>query len=309
MIPRRALVPVARLGARLPVMVDRRWPVLRWVKRFLLNRLRQDKVEIDGHTLRLDATDSLRLGLGEVHEPEISDNMARLLRPGDLVVDGGAHIGYHSLGMARLVGPHGRVLAFEPDPTNFELLEHNLAANGYDNVHALRTAIWSGACRKHLYLRDDHHGDHRLYDPGDGRTRIEVEALDLDSALALNPQPPRLVKLDLQGAEMHALRGMQQTLLGAADLVLILELWPRGLRACGSDPRELFAVLEASGYGVWELDRRGRAPRQSSAGELLQRLDARSVAGRWRQALRSRDDVDILCLKHRDRRNRGLFQN
>ena len=300
MMPRRVLVPLARIGARLPVVVNRRWPVLRSLKKYLLDRLRREQVEIDGHTLRLDATDSLRLGLGEVHEPEISKIMTRLLRPGDLVVDGGAHIGYHSLHMARLVGPRGRVEAFEPDPTNFELLEHNIAVNDYDNVNARDTAIWSRSCRKHLYLRDDHHGDHRLYDPGDERTRIEVQAVDLDSVLTSSLLSPRLIKLDLQGAELHALRGMQQTLLGAEDLALILELWPRGLRACGSDPRELFTMLEASGFRVWEIDRRGRAPKRRSAEELLKHLDAGSAAGRWRQALRSRDDVDILCLKRTD---------
>ena len=66
--------------------------------------------------------------------------------------------------------------------------------------------------------------------------------------LASSLLSPRLIKLDLQVAELHALRGMQQTLLGAEDLALILELWPRGLRACGSDPRELVTMLEASGF-------------------------------------------------------------
>ncbi|MEE4273599.1 MAG: FkbM family methyltransferase [Thermoanaerobaculales bacterium] len=309
MIPRRVLEPVARLGARLPVAVNRRWPVIRCAKRFLLGRLRREQVEIDGHIFRLDVTDSLRLGLDERHETEISAIMTRLLHPGDLVVDGGAHIGYHSLHMARLVGPRGRVEAFEPDPTNFGLLEHNISVNEYDNINARDTAVWSRSCRRHLYLRDDHHGDHRLYDPGDGRTRIEVRAIDLDSVLTSSPLSPRLIKLDLQGAELHALRGMQHTLHEAAGLALILEFWPRGLRACGSDPRELLTMLEASGFQVWEIDRRGRAPQRRSAEELLQRLDAGSAAGRWRQALRSRDDVDILCLKRTDKSYRTVSQS
>jgi len=300
MMLRRALVPLARLGARLPVVVNRRWPVLRSAKSFLLNRLHRDHVEVDGHTFRLDATDSLRLGLGELHEPEISDALKQLLHPGDLAVDGGAHIGYHSLHMARLVGPRGQVLAFEPDPVNFRLLEHNIAENRYGNVYAHCAAIWSRSCHKDLFLREDHHGDHRLYDPGDKRTRIEVIALDLDSVLASSSLPPRLVKLDLQGAELHALRGMRQVLRETTNLVVILEFWPRGLRTCGSDPRELLALLEASGYQIWQLDRRGRTPQLTSAAKLLKRLDASSVAGRCRQALRNRDDVDILCARSRN---------
>ena len=128
MIPRQALVPVARLGARLPVLINRRWPGFRNAKSFLLRRLRRDQMVVHGHLVHNDATDSLRLGLGEEHEAAIVRYLDHCLAPGDLVVDGGAHIGYHSLHMARAVGSNGRVLAFEPDPANFALLERNLAA-------------------------------------------------------------------------------------------------------------------------------------------------------------------------------------
>jgi len=290
-----ALRTVARLAARLPVGVDRRWPVLRGLKRALLQRLRREVVVRDGLTVHLDATDSLRLGMGDEHEPDVCRFLAAVLRPGDRAVDGGAHVGYLSLRMARAVGPSGEVHAFEPDPTSFRLLELNAVANGLSTIMPVQAALWSSCGTARLYVREDHHADHRLWDPGDGRPSVEVATVTLDRHFAGDDRPLRLVKLDVQGAELHALRGMERLLERDPGLILLLELWPRGLRGCGSDPQELVALLRRAGRGTFRPGADGGLV-PVEADRVLVALDPASRLGRLRAGLRRRAETELVCL-------------
>lgn len=290
-----ALRAVARLAARLPVGVDRRWPGLRSLKRMLLDRLRREVVVRDGLTVHLDRTDSLRLGMGDEHEPHVSRFLSAVLRPGDRVVDGGAHIGYLSLQMARSVGPSGAVHAFEPDPVNFRLLERNVAANDFPTIMPVQAALWSSCGRARLYLREDHHADHRLWDPGDGRPSVDVATVTLDSYFAGDDRPLRLVKLDVQGAELHALRGMERLLDRDPGLILLLELWPCGLRGCGSDPPELVTLLRRAGRETFRPGADGGLVPVDME-RLLLALDPVSRLGRFRAGLRRRAEAELVCL-------------
>ena len=279
---------LARLGARLPVGLNRRWPPVLAAKRWLLAQLHRERVTVDGFDLALDATDSLRLGLGDRHQEELLAFFANVLRAGDRVVDGGAHIGYLTLHCARRVAPTGTVWAVEPDPGNCSLLERNLLANRVHNVTVVRTALWSSAGTKKLYLRDDHHADHRLWDPGDHRPAITVPTARLDDLLP-EDEPVRLVKLDLQGAEGEAIQGMEQT-LRQPGLILVLELWPAGLRGCGNAPEGLIRTLETAGYRFWRLDAAGR-PAPTDPWQELARLETST----WRRWLRAADWCDVIC--------------
>src|ERR1035437_3567146 len=81
---------------------------------------------------------SLKL-YGEFSDPEV-DVMAKTVKPGDTVIDVGANVGALTVAMAKLVGPNGRVIAFEPQPETAALLERNAAQNGLDNVEIHRCA-------------------------------------------------------------------------------------------------------------------------------------------------------------------------
>ena len=68
------------------------------------------------------------------YEPDLLYAFLHFLRPGDVCIDGGANLGYHTLFMSHLVGPTGLVLSFEPDPTHFATLEANIKLNNRENV-------------------------------------------------------------------------------------------------------------------------------------------------------------------------------
>jgi protein-L-isoaspartate O-methyltransferase len=74
------------------------------------------------HSLEKDIWVSGMLAKGMAYEPFETQWIEYFVRPGDVVLDVGAHIGYYTLLLSRLVGDQGRVYAFEPDPSNFALL-------------------------------------------------------------------------------------------------------------------------------------------------------------------------------------------
>ncbi len=292
---RSVLSLLARVGARLPVAINREWPLLKTGKKFLLARLRQDQITRDGHTLFLDPSDSLRLGMGETHEPKLVRFLQSTLRPGGRVIDAGAHIGYLTLAMAQAVGRTGKVYAFEPDPANFALLSRNIATNGYSNIVSVPAAVWSSKGRRPLFLRDDHHGDHRMYDPGGRRSAVTVDTVSLDDYFS-DDQTIQLIKLDIQGSEMWALNGMTSLLRRSSQVVLVFEFWPRGLRGCGSDPEHLLTTLRELGFTICRLKESAELV-AVTPGELLGELEPATKIGRICNTFRSRDYVDLIAVR------------
>ena len=79
----------------------------------------------------LDSKDSNKLSFNEVYEYLVTELVQKEVKMGNVVLDIGAHIGYYALMFAKLVGPHGKVFAFEPEPGNFAILEKNVRVNDY----------------------------------------------------------------------------------------------------------------------------------------------------------------------------------
>lgn len=180
-------------------------------------------------------------------EPGQTALLGERLRPGMTFVDGGAHVGYFTCQAARLVGPRGLVLAFEPAPRNFELLRANVWRNGFGNVLCLPWALGDEAGFLPLRLSGSNTGDHRLDASASEGPLARVARLD--DVLAIRP-PVDVVKLDVQGWEEAALRGMAALLAGSPSVLVLVELSPADARAAGSDPRALLDVYRSLGFGV-----------------------------------------------------------
>lgn len=173
--------------------------------------------------------------------------LRRLLRAGDVFVDCGAHVGFMTLAAARCVGPAGRVIAFEPMPETAERLGQNIRLNGLTNVEVIAKAVSdrSGTAALHSF----HEGDAKDVSLGrlDGKTvrrQTPVQTVRLDEAI----QPPvRLIKLDVEGAELAALRG-GRGLLAACRPHMLIELNRLTARAFGYEPIDIVRwVLESVG--------------------------------------------------------------
>lgn len=190
----------------------------------------------------------------EARQTEI---VRRLAWPGTVAVDVGANIGYFTTVMARAVGPTGAVLAFEPEEANVRLLRAAVRRTGLHNTVLVSAALGARNGRAALCLNLDNPADHRVY-PTNGQTHVsEVEMITLDHYLDTcgNTRPVSLIKVDVQGAELHVLRGMHATLARHPQAHLLLEFDPAMLREGGTDPEDVIAFLRERGFAPFLLER------------------------------------------------------
>jgi FkbM family methyltransferase len=168
--------------------------------------------------------------------------LKKILFRGAVTVDVGANIGIYSEFLSRCVGPTGLVHSFEPSPENFRLL--STATRHLSNVRLTQAAVGerSGKCK--LYISDKLNVDHRAYKAdGDSRRAIPAEMVALDDYFEPG-QRVDLIKMDIQGYELHALRGAQRVLQENPDINLLLEFWPAGLAQAGVSWEGLVGTLE-----------------------------------------------------------------
>jgi FkbM family methyltransferase len=225
--------------------------VTRWLMSLLAPFKSRSIVDVHGHKLTVDPGDYLGLTINYIYEPEVTAFLQREVRRGDRAIDLGANIGYFTLLLAKLVGPEGHVIAFEPDSENFALLEQNVRANDFENVDLRRQAVADRSGTTLLYRNPVNPGDHRLV--GDSRMeREEVEVVRLDDAAEKEFGRLGWIKMDVQGAELAALRGMHGLIASCPELRIVSEIFPRALADFGDDPAELSSLIDA-GFAINEL--------------------------------------------------------
>ncbi|MDQ6810931.1 MAG: FkbM family methyltransferase [Actinomycetota bacterium] len=166
-------------------------------------------------------------------EPHVEDAFLSLLHPGDVVYDIGANIGWYTLLGARAVGTEGTVVAFEPSVANAALVKENAARNGFVNVSVIPAAVTDGSgwatfldkgSLEGRLMKDDTAAQarRRARRPQGYKGSSVVPVLALDSWLAETDQPPpKVIKIDVEGAEVGALRGMTATLRSARPALII----------------------------------------------------------------------------------------
>jgi FkbM family methyltransferase len=184
--------------------------------------------------------------------------LREVLFPGAVAVDAGANIGIYSRFLARRVGPAGVVHSFEPAPENFKRLRAAMCR--FSNVHVYQVAIGERSGRSQLYLSENLNVDHRVYpSEGDSRDTISMEVLALDDYFSHGDRVD-LIKLDVQGYELHALRGANRVLYDNPGIKLILELWPYGLRQATTLWPDLIVALEEKGMFIRQMSTKGLTP-------------------------------------------------
>ena len=153
----------------------------------------------------------------------------RLLRKGDVFVDGGANCGYYSCLASGRVTMQGAVIAFEPDPRLHAQLRRQRELNrGIIRVEAYALSDHDGTATFHINPGDDPQGvtiGHGSLEPQPGWEQVEVHTITLDGYLQRERIPPvRLMKLDLEGHEYQALEGAKQSIASGAIESLLVEV-------------------------------------------------------------------------------------
>ena len=186
-----------------------------------------------------------------------------VLSAGAVVVDAGANIGIYSQFLSRCVGPTGVVHSFEPSPENFERLQS--AKRKLANVRLSQAAVGECSGKAELYLSDKLNVDHRTYaTEGDSRRAVPIDVIALDDYFKPG-QRVDLIKMDIQGYELHALRGANRVLADNSAAKLLLELWPYGLKKAGANWLELIETLQGKNMAIYLVTKRGLVPFQSDS--------------------------------------------
>lgn len=169
--------------------------------------------------------------------------LARMLAPGQVMFDLGANVGFYTLLAARRVGPGGRVVAFEPLEGNVAYLRRHLRRNAVANVEVIQAAVADrpGTAR---FAPHRSNAMGRLSDSGD----LEVPVVSLDALFEAGSLPrPDVLKIDIEGAELRALRGAERLLRTARPCILLATHGPELRQACCD-------LLRGLGYVVTTLD-------------------------------------------------------
>ena len=189
-----------------------------------------------------------------------------ILSAGDVVVDAGANIGIYSEFLARRVGPTGLVNSFEPSPENFERLQ--CATRKLSNVRVCQAGVGERSGKSTLYLSDKLNVDHRTYSTEtESRKSVPVDIVALDDYFKAGERVD-LIKMDIQGYELQALRGANRVLADNPSAKLLLELWPYGLKQAGASWLELLDILQSKNMDLFQITINGLTPfRADSVGE------------------------------------------
>jgi FkbM family methyltransferase len=192
-----------------------------------------------------------------------------------VVFDVGANIGFYTSLFADLVGPTGRVHSFEPDPLSFGILKHRTARRG--NVTANQAAVGDRSGSITLFCNRSNRADNRVHASLGEETAetVEVPLTTLDDYCdAAKIDRIDAVKMDIQGAEVAALRGFQRILVRTAPRWLLIEFSPEHLRAAGPGPEDFWAVLDELGYEPWAFGDDGMPFRIDDREAFAQRYKA-----------------------------------
>ena len=217
------------------------------------------------------------MAMGEVWEAATTEVFKKLIRPGDVVVDVGAHWGYFTLLAATLCSPAGSVYSFEPHPRNFALLARNVAANHLPNVVMAQSAVSNCSGSIQMFAAQSSMG-HSIktipeeWSAKDGQkpAAFSASAVSLDEYFAQTPLQPRLVKIDIEGAEPLAWAGMKSLMARHPSLVLILEFNPAYLDAAAAG--DFLNQITAAGFAVAIIDDARRQLAVGSKAAVLNRF-------------------------------------
>jgi FkbM family methyltransferase len=194
--------------------------------------------------------------LREEYEAELAC-LDRFVTPGSVVVDAGASCGIYTVAAARLVGPTGRVVSFEPGARAADVLDRNIELNDLGNVRLHRTALSDRVGRVRLLANRGPVAQSISFETDAIDGFDEVPTTTLDETLAHEGiDRVDFIKMDIEGAEELALRGAE-TLLARSRPTIVLELNPAAAARLGLPTDGAWRLLESLGYSFFMLDEEG----------------------------------------------------
>jgi len=213
-----------------------------------------------GIKLKLSAEEALKSGffiLGTMN-PYETNILNKVLKSGDIMIDVGAYVdGWHSLVSSKIVGKKGHVYCFEPYPIFFKQLKENVHLNKLDNIITLENLAVSDKCGRRQFFEAGLASS--FYKTVDHKNnQIEVNTITLDYYIKRNRiKKIKLIKIDVEGAEMEVIRGAIHSLTGVNSPDLMVEVIDHQLQSAGSNKCQLIKFLQKIGYNAYDFSQNG----------------------------------------------------
>jgi FkbM family methyltransferase len=162
----------------------------------------------------------------------------KIISKGDVIFECGSHHGCSTILLSRWVGESGKVIAFEPVPANFSILESNIALNKIENVISHMKGV--GSSSGTLYF------DKTTSAISSASLGIKIDIVPLDEFEHLKPT---LIKIDVEGFEVDVLRGAKKILESRPKIEL--EIHPEQMAQFGVSTKDIFEIIDLKNYKTW----------------------------------------------------------
>ncbi|MDF1809282.1 MAG: FkbM family methyltransferase [Phycisphaerales bacterium] len=211
-----------------------------------------------GYEMKLDMTNwSARhtYFLGRYYELHIQLLLNAVLKSGDRMIDIGANVGMITLHAAHLVGPNGRIDSFEPNPTCLAQLEEVISRNHIEHIHVHPIGLSDAQAELELKQNDAHTGIGTFADvnPDDVVSSTIAQVKKGDDVFANDKNAPKIIKIDVEGFEYRALKGMEQTLHSWKSMV-VMEMHEHHLNRAGTSTQEVGEFMTGLGYRAFDVN-------------------------------------------------------
>ncbi|MHA1381251.1 MAG: FkbM family methyltransferase [Candidatus Helarchaeota archaeon] len=233
-------------------------------------------IDVQGNKMYVDCRDKgvtpflLTKGVYEKYETVL---FKKLIKPGMVVIDIGANIGYYSLIAAKLVGSKSKVYAFEPEPRNYRLLVKNIKINSYNNIIPIQKAASNKQGKTKLFTDKGNLGNPSFSEDNisekEGFVNVKTITLDEFFENLVIDNNIIFIKIDAQGAEGLILEGAER-LLKNNNLIIIMEFWPYGLKNLGTNPTKLLNKLYEYGFKIKHIDEQNQCLKYIEIEKLIE---------------------------------------
>ena len=219
------------------------------------------KFEYDGlifcHDLK-DSSVASSILTNDTYEPELLKEIKSTLKNGSTFIDGGANIGFFSLIASKLIKPTGVVIAFEPTPLTSKYLKKNIKINNISNIIVSNNGLSSSENKLPFLLSNNPEGNSIIYNNEaknlqSGNKIIEINTITIDRFCEKNNiKKIDLIKLDIEGQELEAIKGAKETLLTNKDIKIIFELNIAYNKSGVEFAKEIFTELKKLNFSNFE---------------------------------------------------------
>jgi len=186
-----------------------------------------------------------------IYEPDKTQTICTLLKPGMTFIDIGSNKGDFSLLAAKVVEETGKVLAFEPEPDNCHWMRRSMDVNEYRNIALYDIALGDTNEQTQLYLGEKS-GWHSLIpssiSPDQDAINVQMKTLD-DMLTGIDCKHVDMIKIDVEGAELKVLEGAKSTFSNNKEIILLIDIHPQ----LGVDPAKICNFLETHGFSIHDI--------------------------------------------------------